>query len=696
MKPISVAILWHQHQPYYKKESEFILPWVRLHGAKDYLDLPLILKEFPSLRQSFNLAPCLIKQINDYLENNVIDSIERLTLINASFLAENEKLEILRLFFLCNTNTMIEPYPRYKVLYERYSTNKHEALLTFTIQDWLDLQCWYNLTWIGQISRLDPTIQDLFQKATDFTEQDKKIILDKHKSILRSIIPILTELVESTSIEVSVTPMYHPILPLLIDTSSLLEANPNANIPEVTFAFPEDAQWHLYQATTMYSSLFSSLPKGCWPSEGSVSTKALHEIKKAGFHWAATDEQVLKSTVSSEYQPLQQYFPHLFNTPSGEISLFFRDHTLSDTIGFLYSTWNPEDAANDFVNRILHLRNEIISTYGEEALDSAVIPIILDGENCWEYYPDNGIHFLRALFRKLMHQDISTVTFSEALEQKQKSKFTLDNIRAGSWINANFKIWIGNEEENNAWSELAKARKNVDESTASVEKKNAALEALYIAEGSDWFWWYGDDHNAENRDDFDDLFRFYIAKSYSILELPVPKEVQTSLRKNRSFYSENAQKEYINLVESKSNPKSVTWKDSGFIRTTLSSGSIHSNIEILDVFRYASDTLNSLIGFRLETSRSIAENEYIDIAFLTPKQFNVRISKHFCEINCGSSSIPIQIFYTYISDFIELGFDSQFLKPSKDETSLLQFTISVFVNGTTTVYPRQNSYVINV
>ncbi len=195
MKPISVAILWHQHQPYYKKESEFILPWVRLHGAKDYLDLPLILKEFPSLRQSFNLAPCLIKQINDYLENNVIDSIERLTLINASFLAENEKLEILRLFFLCNTNTMIEPYPRYKVLYERYSTNKHEALLTFTIQDWLDLQCWYNLTWIGQISRLDPAIQDLFQKATDFTEQDQKTILDKHKSILRSIIPVLTELV---------------------------------------------------------------------------------------------------------------------------------------------------------------------------------------------------------------------------------------------------------------------------------------------------------------------------------------------------------------------------------------------------------------------------------------------------------------------------------------------------------------------
>jgi len=666
MKPISIAILWHQHQPYYKKESEFILPWVRLHGVKDYADLALLVQEFPTIKHTFNLVPSLLLQINEYVSQKTTDKIERLTLIESQKLTITEKRDILRLFFLCNYQTMIAPYIRFKQLYEVAQDNSSNALMSFTPQDWIDLQCWYNLTWIGQISRTDPTISTLFSKGSTFSEMDKITILTKHREILSSIIPILKQLQHSNQCEISVTPMYHPILPLVIDTDCHKESSPSSSMPEKRYKFPNDADWHLNQATMFYSDLFTHSPKGCWPSEGSVSTATLHTIRNNGFHWTATDEQVLYNTVKNTAAPLQHCFPHSFSTPNGNLSIFFRDHTLSDTIGFLYSTWNPNDAANDFIQRILQKRDEIIHHYGEDALDDAVISIILDGENCWEYYPDNGVHFLRSMLASLSNPMIKTCTFQEVANQNHR--FHLDSIVAGSWINGTFSIWIGNEDENKAWSVLADARQAIETSTVASEKIQEAKSSLYIAEGSDAFWWYGNDHQAENRDDFDDLFRYYIAKCYTALEQTPPTIINTTLRKHSTLLREKAQSGFVDLMVSQLNSQESSWENSGFILPSLSSGAIHSNIEILDCIRYAIDSVNGLFGCRLEVKRPLDDEEHILIEFTGSSELSIQITNKTFSFNNKNSLNPIHHFYSHLQPYIEFGFNDSFFQSSIEMT----------------------------
>ncbi|MBL8004424.1 MAG: hypothetical protein JNL36_04930 [Candidatus Kapabacteria bacterium] len=694
MKPISIAILWHQHQPYYKKESEFILPWVRLHGVKDYADLALLVQEFHTIKQTFNLVPSLIIQIEEYINQSTTDKIERLTLINALNLTTTEKREILRLFFLCNYNTMISPYPRFKQLYDLSQENTVNAMETFSQQDWIDLQCWYNLTWIGQISRRDPKIHALFTQGANFTEYDKVTILNKHREILTSILPILQQIQFSNQCEISVTPMFHPILPLIIDSDCHKESSPSSNLPEPRFSFLEDAHWHLSEANSYYNTIFNQSPRGCWPSEGSVSTATLNAIRNNGFQWTATDEQVLYNTVQSNASPLQHCFPHSFSTPNGNISLFFRDHTISDTIGFLYSNWNSQDAANDFINRILQKREEIIHLYGEDALDDAVVSIILDGENCWEYYPDNGIHFLRAMLSSLSHPLIKTCTFQEVA--KQQHRFHLDSIVAGSWINGTFSIWIGNEDENKAWSVLAEARKALEESTVSIEKIQKAKQCLYIAEGSDTFWWYGNDHQAENRDDFDDLFRYYIAKCYRHLELPPPIILNASLRKHSSFQRQQAQSGYVDLLMSQTNPKEANWEHSGYILPTMSSGAIHSNIEIIDCFRFACDTTNGLFGCRIETKRTLNDDENIQLVISGTSELCVTFTKTSVSFECTENKDAIHTFYAHQFPYFEFGINQSFFQTSNQNNATINISILVSTKDTIIRYPQNNAYEIDI
>ena len=175
--PLRIALLWHQHQPYYRKGNHFILPWVRLHAAKDYWDLPALAEQFPSLKQTINIVPSLLVQLDEYIRYGITDSIQELTLINACDLTRFQKTEILRLFFLCNYTTMIAPYARYNELYSYAVHNQQEAVESFTSQDWLDIQTWYNLTWIGELYKSNNSeLQSLFEK-THFSEEDKVAVL---------------------------------------------------------------------------------------------------------------------------------------------------------------------------------------------------------------------------------------------------------------------------------------------------------------------------------------------------------------------------------------------------------------------------------------------------------------------------------------------------------------------------------------
>jgi alpha-amylase/alpha-mannosidase (GH57 family) len=488
--------------------------------------------------------------------------------------------------------------------------------------------------------------------------------------------------------------MFHPILPLIIDSNCHKESSPSSNLPEHRFSFPEDANWHLSEANSYYNTIFNQSPRGCWPSEGSVSTATLNAIRNNGFHWTATDEQVLYNTVQSHASPLQHCFPHSFSTPNGNISLFFRDHTISDTIGFLYSNWNSQDAANDFINRILQKREEIIHHYGEDALDDAVVSIILDGENCWEYYPDNGIHFLRAMLSSLSHPLIKTCTFQEVA--KQQHRFHLDSIVAGSWINGTFSIWIGNEDENKAWSVLAEARKALEESTVSIEKIQKAKQCLYIAEGSDAFWWYGNDHQAENRDDFDDLFRYYIAKCYRHLELPLPIILNASLRKHSSFQRQQAQSGYVDLLMSQTNPKEANWEHSGYILPTMSSGAIHSNIEIIDCFRFACDSVNGLFSCRLETKRPLTDDENIQLVLSGTSELRVTFSKTSVFFECTENTNLLHQFYAHHFPYIEFGMNQSFFQTSNQKNAIINVSILVSTKDTIIRYPQNNAYEIEV
>lgn len=509
MKPIKIAFLWHQHQPFYLSDGEFILPWVRFHAVKDYLEMLLIQKQYPKIKQTFNIVPSLFKQIELYLQGTK-DRVQVLSAIQADLLTSIQKQEILNQFFVCNLQNMIAPYPRYLELYDKANANEK-----FNNQDFLDLQVWYNLTWFGtELKNRDESISKLLSK-NHYTEEDKHFVLAKHLEIMAEILPTFKSMLDDGNIDISVTPYYHPILPLLIDTNVYHESSPDKYLPFNRFAFPQDAKAQMQKAIDFYVDSFGRLPKGVWASEGSLSNQTLELFAELGFEWTASDEKLLFNSQSFETKEKYRIFNY-----QDKLNLFFRDTELADKIGFDYSQREAKEASNDFIKSILAKRDVL----NDEELESSVFSIILDGENCWEFYKNNGYDFLHNLYRKISESDlIETVTFSEAIEYNNKLQLT--NLKAGSWINANFDIWIGHQEDRLAWDILFDARTLFEEKRESLSKEICAeiLELIYICEGSDWFWWFGNEFRAPNRKDFDILFRKNISKIYKLLDTPLPK-----------------------------------------------------------------------------------------------------------------------------------------------------------------------------
>jgi alpha-amylase/alpha-mannosidase (GH57 family) len=328
-------------------------------------------------------------------------------------------------------------------------------------------------------------------------------------------------------IEISCSPLYHPILPLLCNSESVLEAMPNAILPKPQYKYPQDANAQIARGLDYYYGLFGSKAQGMWPSEGSVSNEALSLMANNKILWVATDEGILSASMK-DYKSTYKYFPHDIETPNGTLIMFFRDHTLSDKIGFIYSNWEfAGDAADDFKNALIDIRNQIIAEHSEDALDSAVVPIILDGENCWEFYYENGIYFLREFFEMLnTAEEIETVLFSECLNLvRQPFLPRLVSVRSGSWINADFSIWAGHNDDIQGWNLLSEVRNLVENADLSDEKRQTIMKEIYILEGSDWFWWYGPEHNAPNKNDFDIMFRWRIGEVYKMLGINPPSKL---------------------------------------------------------------------------------------------------------------------------------------------------------------------------
>jgi alpha-amylase/alpha-mannosidase (GH57 family) len=534
-----VALMWHMHQPLYQDlaTGEHILPWVRLHALKDYWGMVALLREFPGVRVTFNLVPSLLVQLEAFARDEARDRHLELGLKQADALTQDERAFCIEHFFHAHAPRMIAPFPRYAELLARREASgpglsARVQAAQFSIDDVRDLQVWHKLVWIdATYFEADPRIRTLVDKGRGFTEEDKATLRAVELELLRRVVPEYREASARGQVELSTSPFYHPILPLLCDSDVYLRTHPDSRMPREPFRHPEDAAEQLARAVALHQELFGARPEGLWPSEGSVSDAMVPLVARAGFRWMATDEAILARTTGQAItrdghgnveQPEALYRAYAVGAPGSTVACGFRDHTLSDLIGFTYADWSAEVAAEDFVQRLVAAGHRYARRAGG---GEATIFVILDGENAWEYYEGQGRPFLRALYSRLSsHPHLRTVTMAEACAMPHD---TLPSIHPGSWINGDFYIWIGHPDDHRAWGQLVEARRALDSPPAGLSEAALARarEEILIAEGSDWFWWYGDDHSSSHDLEFDQLFRRHVRNFYRALDKPVPEEL---------------------------------------------------------------------------------------------------------------------------------------------------------------------------
>lgn len=550
--PIYLAILWHQHQPrYYKdiKTGEYEAPWVRLHSIKDYYDMAAYLLKYKKIHLTINLTPSLLSQIEDQLKmwdkGKYPDQYVRLTLKDASKLTENEKEFLILNFFSASWPNMIDIWPRYRELRLKRVTNPDGSINVeatkkkYTVDDYRDLQAWFNLAWFdpdfqeGKVVLITGdtvSVKNFIDKGRNFKEEDKRKIIELQYKIMKAVIPLHKYLQEKGQLEVTTTPFYHPIMPLLYDTDLAREATPSIALPSIRFSHPEDVLWHLKKAFLYYKKLFNRKPRGLWPSEGAVAQAIVPIVREAGFKWMASDVQVLARSLNKTYLTYEdRYYPYRAISEKGSIYIVFRDTDLSDRIGFRYRSLSGVQAANDFILKLYDIHRAL-----KDSKIPPLVTVILDGENAWEWYKHDGKEFLNSLYSQLSKAEwVKTCTINEYLE-KFETKRVITHLFAGSWVGADLTTWIGEPEENRAWEYLARVREDYENfknsGAYSEEKLRRAFEEIASAEGSDWFWFFGSDQNAPGGDFLtDSMFRRTLKNFYTILGAQYPLFLDTAI-----------------------------------------------------------------------------------------------------------------------------------------------------------------------
>ncbi len=543
MKKIRLAFLWHMHQPYYKDDmqNEYKMPWVFLHAIKDYYELPYYLSKFKSIKATFNLVPSLIEQLEEYEKGFINDSFLSSVKKEVSLLTPKEKLSLCETLFFANLKTMIHPLARYRQLHAKKTSYKDTQSFADSIgsDEILDLEVLFLLSWCSNALRENSTIvQNLIKKAQNFSEFDKAELFAELFAFLGKIIPFYKKLQDEGKIEVATTPFYHPILPLLLDKNAAKEADRNAQTPKIFANFRSDALVHVEMSIAKYEETFGKKPNTFWPSEGSVSKEVLELLSKAGVKYVGADEDVLFKSLESRYRfdIYKRYTVGKENT----IGVLFRDKAISDLVGFTYSGKDAKESVADFIGRLKELYHSI----GFEA----VVPIILDGENAWEYYEHNAKDFFETLYMELEKLDwCETLTFSEVFAAKHIESSRIETIKPGSWIYGTFSTWMGHEEKNRAWELLSETKIAFDEVKGALDAASlkVAQKELMVAEGSDWFWWYGDDHYTPQANEFDELFRKHLLNVFRIIGKAPPARLFESINKTKAPKVKQKPKNYI-------------------------------------------------------------------------------------------------------------------------------------------------------
>ncbi len=530
-EPIYLSIIWHQHQPVYYKDPEtgiYEKPWVRVHAAKDYVDMAAMLKNYPNIHVTFNLTPSLIRQLDD-LQAGAKDLYWTTAEVPADQLTGEQKQFLLDRFFDTNRK-IIERFPRYQELLQKRDTGEQ-----YNTQDYLDLQVLFNLAWTDPDWLAQEPLASLVAKGSNFEESDKQIVFSEHLRLISEVIPVHRELQDVGQIEVTMTPYAHPILPLLVSTRLALVANPEMELPGKEFAYGQDAIDQIQLGTRLYQDHFGVSPRGMWPAEGSVAQEIVNMVSSAGIQWMASDEGVLAASlgmdsftrnskeVVNEADTL--YRPYYVQSKQGSpVAMVFRDIVISDKVGFTYSGVSGSAAANDFIDRIHAIREQLIA---DGSTGPHLVSVILDGENAWENYDNDGKEFLNSLYKGLSEDPlIRTVTPSEFLAFAPDQP-KIEELWAGSWIKHDFTTWIGEAEENTAWDHLATTREMLQKYISGIrqttpEALEQARNYMYIAEGSDWFWWFGSDQNSGSDEAFDQQFRNTLKQVYISLGEDAP------------------------------------------------------------------------------------------------------------------------------------------------------------------------------
>ncbi|ABS24353.1 glycoside hydrolase family 57 protein [Anaeromyxobacter sp. Fw109-5] len=586
MQKARLALLWHMHQPPYRDADtgEYLLPWVRLHATRAYNDMAWMLERHPALRCTVNFTPILLEQLEDYVAGRARDRFLELSARPASELGHDERSAVVRGFFMVDWGRNVRPVPRYwELLHKRGQDlgdrDPRRLAAGFSDADLTDLQVHFNLAWMGFGALADDEgLRALREKGRDFDRADVAYLLEAQRRILAGVVPRWTRLAERGQVELSTTPYYHPILPLLCDSDAARRALPHLPLPP-RFAHPEDARWHVREALASHERRFGHRPAGMWPAEGSVSPEAVEVLAREGVRWAASDEGVLLHSLPPTAPRLASvYRPWRIAAGEGrELTMLFRDRALSDAIGFTYAGVPAQEAAGDFVANV----GAIARAWEAERLPGRpTVGVFLDGENAWEHYPESGREFLDRLYGGLAVSDaIETVTLSEATADAESGIVT--RIHSGSWIEASYRVWIGHAEDRHAWTALGRARAALAEAerqgSVDAGRLEQARRHLHAAEASDWFWWYGDDFSTDLGAEFDGLFRGHVVRACLLIGATPPAEVLEPIKRVAPGAEARAAREPTALLAPRIDGRETTffeWAGAGVHRPGQHRGSM--------------------------------------------------------------------------------------------------------------------------
>lgn len=524
MSNLFISFFWHFHQPYYKDiiDNIYLFPYTKIHLLKNYYMMAKIVEQ-NKVKVNFNFTPILLDQINDYEKNNNKCLITEYSKFNKELLIENKENIIKKLFSFLSINS-INKYERLKELSLKNPNDYNQ-------EDILDLITLFNLSLIPHFEK-DERIEKIEQKRKNYNDEDRFYILEKQNEIIRKVLPLYKELFNENLIEITNSPYSHPIIPLIIDIEIARKCGEN-NLPKERFSHPEDIYEQIKIGKDIFMKNFGKEPLGIWPPEGGVSDEVIDIFINNNFKYFATDEDILFKSLNSNIRE-NIYKPYYIKRNNNKIYVIFRDKIISDLIGFKYSSMNEYDAINDFVSRINLIK--------ENLKKDGLLIVLLDGENPWEFYKNNGYDFLNLLYTSISKEKgVFLTTVSKILDSVESEE--IDHIDCGSWINGDFKTWIGDDEDNLSWSYLNKIRDDFD--ILNEEKKEEIKKILFVLEGSDWNWWYGKSYEDNIKKDFDYLYRRHMLSFYLSSGLNIKEFIYKSIILNKRNFINLKVKNYI-------------------------------------------------------------------------------------------------------------------------------------------------------